>query len=245
MKNQRKKNTKQKFRPLLRVKKIIKKKKNQHRIFVVFVIIIISFLLGMLLSAIDKQNKQQVKILQNQSVIKKTQKDIKILKNNVSEQKIMIESDAKIIEDKTKKQSELESKVEELTEINNQLKSYGSGIGGASVNVSQSAVVASDNAYGYGYCTWYVKNKRPDIGSYWGDAKNWYNSAISAGYSTGSSPKVGAIGVSFGGEFGHVIYVEAVNASTVTISEMNYTGWNVMSTREVLPSEFSYIYDKV
>lgn len=101
----------------------------------------------------------------------------------------------------------------------------------------------SGNMYDYGYCTWYVKNRRPDIGNTWGNANQWYGSAQAAGYSTGSAPVAGAIGVSFAGAYGHVVYVESVNGDgTVNISEMNYNGWGVESSRTTSASEFSYIY---
>lgn len=97
------------------------------------------------------------------------------------------------------------------------------------------------NAYAYGYCTWYVKNLRPDIGSYWGDGDNWPASARAAGYSVGSQPRAGAIGSAVA--YNHVVYVNSVNADgSVNISEMNYQGWNVASSRTASASEFVYIY---
>ena len=114
--------------------------------------------------------------------------------------------------------------------------------------VAQNSPVAafrgsvSANTYDYGYCTWYVKNKRPDIGGYWGDANKWLGSAIAAGYTTGSTPVPGAIAVSGESQWGHVAYVESVGNGTVTVSEMNYKGWGIVSTRTVSSSFFTYIY---
>jgi LysM repeat protein len=55
----------------------------------------------------------------------------------------------------------------------------------------------------------------------------------------GSAPRAGAIGE----EPGHVVYVESVNGSMVTISEMNYNGGvGVVHRRTVPASEFRYIY---
>lgn len=99
------------------------------------------------------------------------------------------------------------------------------------------------NAYAYGYCTWHVKNLRPDIGGYWGNANQWVGSAQAAGYSTGSTPAVGAIGVSYTYYLGHVAYVTAVHGDgTITVSEMNYQGHGVQSYRVTSASEFTYIY---
>lgn len=94
------------------------------------------------------------------------------------------------------------------------------------------------NTYSYGYCTWYVKNKRPDIPNNWGDAYMWLGNAQAQGWPTGSNPKVGAIGTAGN----HVVYVESVEGDTISISEMNAVGWNVVSSRTASASEFSYIY---
>lgn len=243
--NQIIKNVKQRFRPVKRVKKIFKKKKNQRRLVVGVAIVIILALIGFLVQAINRENKLQERILENQSVIQKTQKDVQELKKDVNDKQKTLEANAKTIEEKAQKQAELEKKIEELIELNHQLKSYGSGIGGGRVAATGNVHASEGNAYGYGYCTWYVKNKRPDIGSFWGNANQWHASAQAAGYATGSEPKVGAIGVSFVGAAGHVVYVEAVNGATITISEMNGpAGWNVMGTRDTSASEFVYIYGK-
>ena len=100
--------------------------------------------------------------------------------------------------------------------------------------------VGGANGYVPGNCTWYVKNKRPDIGGYWGNAGyNWISAAQSAGYSTGSKPAAGAIGV----QPGHVVYVESVNADgSANISEMNYGALYRMNWRTVPAGTFQYIY---
>lgn len=104
---------------------------------------------------------------------------------------------------------------------------------------SSNYSVASGNSYVWGNCTWYVKNMRPDIGSFWGDAgAGWIYNAQAAGFATGSAPAVGAIAV----ETGHVAYVTAVGNGTVTVSEMNFVGLGVVSSRTVPTSSFTYIY---
>lgn len=117
----------------------------------------------------------------------------------------------------------------------------------ATVSVSQVSTTSirgagGPNAYGWGQCTWYVKNRRPDIGGYWGNANAWVYSAQAAGYSTGYAPVVGAIGSENGGM--HVVYVESVNGDgTVNISEMNYAGGvGVVHYRTAPASSFTYIY---
>lgn len=98
---------------------------------------------------------------------------------------------------------------------------------------------SSGNTYTSGYCTWYAKNMRPDLPNNLGNADTWVYRAAAQGIPTGSTPQVGAIGQ----QGMHVVYVERVNSDgTVFISEMNYQGLYVRSTRTVPASYFSYIY---
>lgn len=101
----------------------------------------------------------------------------------------------------------------------------------------------SGNTYSPGYCTWYVKNRRPDLPNNLGNANTWQSRAAAQGLPTGSTPRAGAVGTTTGGDLGHVVYVESVNGDgTVTISEMNYRGLYSMNTRTVSASSFLYIY---
>ncbi len=98
---------------------------------------------------------------------------------------------------------------------------------------------SAGNTYYYGYCTFYAKSRRPDLPNNLGNADTWVSSAASQGFATGSTPRVGAIGQ----QGMHVVYVESVNkGGTVTVSEMNYNGWGVVSSRTVSASTFMYIY---
>ncbi len=98
---------------------------------------------------------------------------------------------------------------------------------------------SSGNTYTYGYCTWYVKNMRPDLPNNLGNADTWAARAAAQGLPTGSAPRVGAVGQ----QGMHVVYVQSVNGDgTVTVSEMNFVGWNQISTRTVPASSFFYIY---
>lgn len=101
----------------------------------------------------------------------------------------------------------------------------------------------SGNLYAPGYCTWYVKNKRPDLPNNLGNANTWVSRASSQGYGTGSTPRVGAVAYQPASSLGHVAYVEAVhNDGTVTVSEMNWRGLYVVTERRVAASTFTYIY---
>lgn len=86
----------------------------------------------------------------------------------------------------------------------------------------------------YGYCTWYVAQRRYVPWS--GNAGTWLYHAKAAGYRTGKSPVVGAIMVSSESWWGHVAVVESVGSGSFTVSEMNYRGWAKKSTRVVSTS---------
>ncbi len=98
------------------------------------------------------------------------------------------------------------------------------------------------NGYSFGYCTYYVAARR-SIPSNWGNANQWWYNAQASGFSVGYTPVPGAIAWTGAGYYGHVAYVESVNGSMVTISEMNYNGnWDRVTTRTVPASSFRYIY---
>lgn len=100
------------------------------------------------------------------------------------------------------------------------------------------------HSFPYGYCTYYVSTRRNVTWS--GNAIAWLGNARAQGVPTGNTPQVGAIMVtSEGGYTGHVAYVEAVDGNNVTISEMNYKGWGVISSRTISASSGvirGYIY---
>lgn len=83
------------------------------------------------------------------------------------------------------------------------------------------------NGYDYGWCTWYVANRRAEIGrpvpSNLGNAYSWYILAQRAGLPVGSLPVVGAVAVNSSGN--HVSVVEVVNPDgSFWVSEMNSRG---------------------
>lgn len=129
------------------------------------------------------------------------------------------------------------------------------------INPVYSAPVASQqftanaasvgNRYSYGYCTWYAYNRRAElgrpVGSFWGNAITWSRYAAASGYLVNNTPAVGAVLQSGGyGGYGHVAVVESLGADgSVTVSEMNYAGWNVISTRTLSAAQaaaFNYIH---
>ncbi|HSX52989.1 MAG TPA: CHAP domain-containing protein [Patescibacteria group bacterium] len=90
-----------------------------------------------------------------------------------------------------------------------------------------ATAVYGNNGYDYGFCTWYVANRRAAIGrpvpSNLGNAYSWYRIALNAGLPTGFAPQVGAVAVNEAGN--HVSIVEAVNGDgSFWVSEMNSRG---------------------
>ena len=117
---------------------------------------------------------------------------------------------------------------------------------GGSVVASYRNASIAGNRYDYGYCTWYAYNRRAEIGrpigSFWGNASTWASYARGSGYIVTRTPSIGAVlqdSYSAGG-YGHVAVVESVGADgSISISEMNYAGWNVKSYRTLSAGEAS------
>jgi surface antigen len=103
------------------------------------------------------------------------------------------------------------------------------------------------NHFPGGYCTWYVASRRSI--PWYGNAIDWWDNARPYGFAEGQQPLVGAIMVTRESvAYGHVAYVETVNRDgSWTVSEMNFTGWNVKSGRTLRPGQIpvvGFIYGK-
>lgn len=109
------------------------------------------------------------------------------------------------------------------------------GVPEVSTGVIPKGKIGAGHSFPYGYCTWYVANKR--YVPWGGNAGTWLYHAKAGGYATGRSPKVGAIMVTTENRYyGHVAYVEKVSGDTITVSEMNYVGFAKRSTRTLSAS---------
>lgn len=95
----------------------------------------------------------------------------------------------------------------------------------------------SGNTYYWGQCVWYIKNVVSWVENGWGNGNQW---VYTSGHSVSSTPAVGT--VASARSYNHVALVTAVGNGTVTISEMNYEGLGVISSRTAPVSEFQYIY---
>ncbi len=125
---------------------------------------------------------------------------------------------------------------------------------GSSVTSSffANAGVSVGNRYAYGYCTYWVYNRRAQlgrpVGSYWGDAVTWDSYARAAGYRVDKIPEIGAVlqDPNIAPPYGHVAVVEKIGPDgSVTLSEMNYVGWNIISSRTISAAQarnYTYIH---
>jgi surface antigen/peptidoglycan hydrolase CwlO-like protein len=72
------------------------------------------------------------------------------------------------------------------------------------------------------YTAWKMGQVTGFIPSYWGNANMWPASARNAGFATGSGARANSLGVISAGQYGHIVYVESVNADgTINISQYN------------------------
>ena len=132
--------------------------------------------------------------------------------------------------------------------------SYGNSRYGSSTttSASRSWLTASvGNRYAAGNCTWYAYERRLQlgrpIGSFWGNANTWHTSARAAGFLVNNTPAPGAIiQNTWGGYgYGHVGIVERVDGHNIYVSDMNYAGYNVISSRTIPLAEvgrYSFIH---
>ena len=112
--------------------------------------------------------------------------------------------------------------------------------GGATAGIigaTQDAGKAGDgHGFPYGYCTWYVAQRRYVPWS--GNAGAWLFNAKVDGYATGRTPRVGSIMVTTENRYyGHVAYVEKVSGASFTVSEMNYVGFAKKDFRTLVVSD--------
>lgn len=112
--------------------------------------------------------------------------------------------------------------------------------------------------YPWGQCTWYVHQRRKqigkDVGLLMGNGGDWDTNARLQGFKVGKVPKVGsAVSMphgSFGStlQYGHIAFVEKVNKDgSFIVSEANVKGLGVISFRKFTKAEgqrMDFIYDK-
>lgn len=136
---------------------------------------------------------------------------------------------------------------------------YATG-GGNSTDITflytNTASTSPGNRNSWGNCTWYVWERRNQLGGSWvlppepiGDAWSWSIQLGKFGYSVDRKPSYGAI-MQNGYPNMHVAFVESVESNgDVIVSEMNYYGYNKVNKRRIAAagatSNYNYIHEKV
>lgn len=118
-------------------------------------------------------------------------------------------------------------------------------------DVTQGPYSSTGNTYAAGQCTWYVKDIfKARMGDYWGNAKDWAQSAQREGLTVDANPVANQTIAVFGpgsagadATYGHVAVVIGVLGDTVTVKEMNGPAglWKT-NTRVVPKSAATYIH---
>lgn len=115
-------------------------------------------------------------------------------------------------------------------------------------NAAQDSIIDPWGMYNR-ECVSYVAFRISNSGRhmpYWGgrgDAKQWPSSARQDGIPTGSTPKAGAAAVLYGGPYGHIMYVEAVNGDgTINVSDYNLGGDGKYHRYNRSAAGLTYIY---
>lgn len=108
------------------------------------------------------------------------------------------------------------------------------------------------DGYGYGcrqcvsYVAWRVGKERGFVPVNWGNANDWVANGQRAGYTVSRTPRAGSAGVIYGGQYGHIVWVDSVNGDgTLTISQYNFynaggPGWGHFSKMVVPAATYQY-----
>ena len=150
----------------------------------------------------------------------------KVQKMNLVSEQETVKSKIIAIEDEIAKEKAEKEKAEKEAKWTQQIHNAIAGTANVGASTREFDISnPSANTYPWGQCTWGVKNLAPWVGEYWGDAKNWENSAKAEGYSTGTTPVAGSIIVWLDGAYGHVAMVKDVDENgNIQIYESNYGG---------------------
>lgn len=182
----------------------------------------------------------QKQIEQTKQEIQKKDTELKTINEQLQQKN---QESEQLKKDNEKLKTDLQAKRDHEARVAAAVQFKLSSTGGRGGAASEPRGNSAGNGYDYGWCTWYVKERRPDLPNNLGNANTWFARAQAQGLPVGYTPRAGAVGQTSGGSLGHVVYVERVNGDgTIYISEMNYQGWGVKSFRTANASEFRYIY---
>lgn len=174
-------------------------------------------------------------------------------KYSSSKEQILADNDAEVAGLKVGQRILIRGGIQPVARVAAGTTSYGGGFFGGSATYGY-------NGYDYGWCTWYVANKRLAAGAPMptnlGNASTWAVRAAAYGLATGRRPQVGAAVVTSTAGAGHVAYVERINDDgTIWVSEMNSHGqvsidnpapaggWGRVDFKLLTnPTAYSYVY---
>lgn len=248
--NKLNKNLKQKYRQVRRsIVKYLSKKKNQRRLYAILAVLAILALSYATFTLSRSQGALKRQIEHNNAVISAANKEINIIKSESANKDAIIEknkAELKKKESSLKKEKESSKKLSEKANSLNKeitkLKSVYGGYGGGSVSVA-GVSYSPGNSYAPLNCTWGVKNWKPSVPNFLGNANEWAAKARAMGVPVNSTPSVGSVAQTTVGGYGHVALTIGVNGDMVTIKEMNGAGGlGSVSVRAVHKSEFIYIH---
>lgn len=101
--------------------------------------------------------------------------------------------------------------------------------------VNTGKLVPGSHIFPKGYCTWYVATR---VKVTWGgNAERWPANARAQGYLVDKNPTAGSIVETGESPIGHVAYVEKIDGDKIHITEMNYKGFNIKSSRVISKSQ--------
>jgi surface antigen len=93
------------------------------------------------------------------------------------------------------------------------------------------------------YAAWKIYKTKGYMPYGWGNANNWDDRARASGIAVDGNPRAGSIAVSNSGTWGHVMYVESVNANgTINISQYNVSLTGTYSEATINPRGLSFIH---
>lgn len=120
---------------------------------------------------------------------------------------------------------------------------YSYNISGAVFAAPNPNHMAALNGGAAGYCTWYIYNRLDQLGApipyrMMGNANQWPYYAQRYGYNVSKTARVGTVVATNESYYGHVAFVEQVNADgSIVVSEMNYVGLYQLTTRTIPASQ--------
>ena len=226
------------------LKKTFSKKKNQRKLaYLICITLIIGLGSGLILQT--TQNVQARKQLQQTLQVK--EQKLETVSKDLQELKKEASTKDTELQEKARREAELKAEIEKIQQELQAKRETEKTLANTFIDVASTPASTNfkggdpGNTYAAGNCTYGVASWVP-VPNNWGNANAWASNARSQGYTVSPTPKVGSVATTTAGYYGHVALVIGVTGNTVTIQEMNYAGFGIVSSRSASISEFQYIY---